>query len=402
MREKIKHVLHRLHPVRITESLRLFIRDETIGGKLVIAAAALSLIVVNSPLQDVFMSFWHQKLSIGIGNLHLEMSFVHWVNEALMAFFFLVVGLEIKREFTRGEMRDRKTATLPIGAAFGGMLIPALFYLAFAGGTPAAHGWGIAVATDTAIAVAVLALLGHRVPLQLKVFLLAMAVADDVFAIGVIGIFYTENADLLYLACSFAIIGLIYLFRRYLSSRLLLVVGLGIVLWITTHQAGVHASIVGVVMGLLAPIPRADSQLSTPEKVERFFLPITTLFVVPLFAFANAGFVISADPFLNDQYVVLAIVAGLVVGKVTGITLICWLLVKLGLAKLPSDLRWAHIIGAGFIAGIGFTVSIFIAELAFDNGSPYIVAGKTGIFIASTVSALIGLAFLRRVHRRYG
>jgi len=396
MKEKIKHALHHLHPLRITESLYLFLRDESIGGKLVIAAALLSIVAINSPLQNAFYYFWQQPLSIGLGYWKLEMSLVHWLNEAFMAFFFLVVGLEIKREFVRGELRSRESAILPIGAAVGGVIIPALFYLTVAGHTPGVHGWGIATATDTAIAVAILGLLGSRVPIQLKIFLLALAVADDVLAVIVISLFYAGDANLSFVACSILIIIGIYLFRSYLAPRLWLVLLLGASLWLMTHLSGIHASIVGVVMGLLAPIPERGREVSTPEKVERFFLPITTLFVVPLFAFANAGFVISLQPFIDGPFVIAGIAAGLIAGKVIGIVASSWILVKLRIARLPDTVNWRHIIGVGFIAGIGFTVSLFIAELAFPTGSVFVDAAKVGIFIASTISGLIGLAILSR------
>lgn len=399
MKEKIKHILKQVHPVRVTQLLRLFIRDESIGGKLVIGAAVLSLIVVNSPLQYMFTAFWHQELTIGVGEWHIGMSLLHWLNEGLMALFFLVVGLEIKREFVRGELRERRTAMLPVGAAIGGVVVPALIYIVIVNQPDAIHGWGIPISTDTAIAVAALALLHRRVPIQLKIFLLALAVADDIIAISVIGIFYTENANIFYLIFSIALIWLIYAQRRYLATRLLLVSGLGILLWLTMHEGGVHASIVGVVMGLLAPIPPKGTEISVPEKVERFFLPITTLFVVPLFAFANAGFTLSIDPFIHNSNLIIAIVAGLVVGKVIGVAGMSWLLVRCKLAQLPDGVTWRHVVGVGFMAGIGFTVSLFIAELAFANGSPFIDAAKAGIFLASLLSAAIGFAILRHAPR---
>lgn len=398
--ELVKHVMYRLHPLRVSESLSLFLRDESIGGKLVIVAAFLSLLVVNSPLQNVFYDFWHQSLSVGFGQWIFHLSLIEWLNEGLMALFFLVVGLEIKREFIRGELRDHKTAILPIGAAIGGVVLPAILYLNFAAHPSAIHGWGVAISTDTAIAVAILSLLGSRVPLQLKIFLLALAVADDMLAILVIGLFYADGVNLFFLGCSAAIILMTYIFRSFLSTRLLLVIGLGTVLWLTTHLGGVHGSIVGVVMGLLAPIPPRAKAVSTPEKVERFFLPLTTLIVVPLFALANAGFPISSEPFATSMDVIVGVICGLLVGKVLGITLMSWLLVRLGIAELPEEVTWRHIVGVGFIAGIGFTMSLFIAELAFQDSLRELDAAKIGIFIASTVSAMIGLLILSRKKRR--
>lgn len=395
---RIRHIAKRLHPLRITESLHVFLRDESIGGKLVIGAALLSLAVVNSPLAQQFSDFWHQTLSMSIAEWHIELTFHQWLNEGLMALFFLVVGLEIKREFVRGELREKRTALLPIGAAIGGVIVPALLYLAFTFNTPAAHGWGIPISTDTAIAIALLGLLRHHVPIQLKIFLLALAVADDVLAVTVIAFFYSGNIDWPYLSLSISIIGLIYLFRGYLASRLLLVLALGGVLWLTTYESGIHASVVGVIMGLLAPIPPKGAE-STPEKVERFFLPITTLFVVPIFAFANAGVVFSYDAFTQNTYIIGGIMAGLIVGKVIGIAGASYLLVKANKATLPDNVTWRHIIGVSLIAGVGFTMSIFIAELTFGYGSPYIDTAKIGIFIASIISGAIGTYILRKAKK---
>lgn len=397
---RIRHIARQLHPLRITESLHIFLRDESIGGKLVIGAALLSLLVVNSPLSQQFADFWHHTLSLNIAGWSLSLTFHQWLNEGLMALFFLVVGLEIKREFVRGELREKRTALLPIGAAIGGVVVPALLYLAFTFNTPAAHGWGIPISTDTAIAIAVLGMLRNHIPIQLKIFLLALAVADDVLAVTVIAFFYSGNIDWAYLSLSVAIIGLIYLFRGYLASRLLLVLALGIVLWLTTYESGIHASVVGVIMGLLAPIPPKGVE-STPEKVERFFLPITTLFVVPIFAFANAGVVFTAEAFTQDSYIIAGIMAGLIIGKVIGIAGASFLLVAIKQADLPDNVTWRHIVGVSLIAGIGFTMSIFIAELTFGYGSPFIDTAKIGIFVASIISGVLGVAILRTAKRSH-
>lgn len=398
--DKIRKLLHHLHPLRITESLYVFLRDESIGGKLVVVAAILSLIIVNSPLRPYFIDFWNQTLALKVAGWHLELSFLNWLNEGLMALFFLVVGLEIKREFVRGELREKSTAMLPIGAAIGGVVAPALLYLLFTAHTPdVISGWGIPISTDTAIAIAVLGLLRNHIPIQLKIFLLALAVTDDILAVTVITLFYSGDINIWCLLLSIGIVGFIYRFRRYLSKRLIFVLALGTILWLTTHASGIHASIVGVVMGLLAPIPERGRE-STPEKVERFFLPLTTLIVVPIFAFANAGVVISLDQPMQNYSLIYGIVAGLIIGKVIGITGAIWLLIKLKKAVLPETISWRQIIGMSFIAGIGFTMSIFIADLTFPHGSPFIDTAKMSIFVASTISAIIGISILRK-RRRY-
>lgn len=397
MKEKVKNLVVILHPKRVATLFDTFLKDETIGGKLILVAALLSLIVVNSPLVDEFNHFWHLPFSIGLGSWSLSLDLRHWVNEGLMAFFFLVVGLEIKRELIKGELKDLKTAILPVGAAVGGMLIPALIYLAFNLNTGAIQGWGIPIATDIAFAVAVLSLLSKRVPVSLKIFLLALAIADDIGAIFVIALFYAEVINYWYLATSVLIAVSIFLFRKRLTYRFLIVVLLGILLWFTAHLSGIHASIVGALMGLLAPVGRSSDKLGVSEKVEKLFLPITTFFVLPIFAFANAGFPVSANALTTNQSILWGVFFGLVAGKVVGITLASWLLVKLGVAQLPKGVEWKHIIGIGFIAGIGFTVSIFITELAFSDHQAFVNTAKMGIFIASATSALLGYTILRSV-----
>lgn len=395
MKEKVKHIARRLHPKRVATLFDTFLKDESIGGKIILVAAVLSLIVVNSPLRDAFDGFWHLPLSIGLGSWSLSMDLRHWVNEGLMAFFFLVVGLEIKRELVKGELKDIKTAILPIGAAVGGVLIPALIYVAFNFNTGATQGWGIPIATDIAFAVAVLSLLSKRVPVSLKIFLLTLAIADDIGAIFIIALFYAEIINYWYLIASFMLAISIYLFRKRLTYRVVLVSLLGVLLWVTTHLSGIHASIVGAVMGLLAPVAVSGGNVSVSEKVEKFFLPISTFFVLPVFAFANAGFPISASALTTNQSILWGIFLGLVFGKVIGITLASWLLVKFKVAQLPKGVVWKHIIGVGFIAGIGFTVSIFITELAFADSVTYTNTAKMGIFIASLTSALLGYITLR-------
>ncbi|MBC7512281.1 Na+/H+ antiporter NhaA [Candidatus Saccharibacteria bacterium] len=375
--------------------LETFLKDESIGGKLILVAALLSLIVVNSPLVDVFNNFWHIPLSIGLGSWSLSLDLRHWVNEALMAFFFLVVGLEIKREITKGELKDVKTAILPVGAAVGGMVVPALIYLFFNVNTDALQGWGIPIATDIAFAIAILSLLSKRVPVSLKIFLLTLAIADDIGAIFVIALFYAEIINYWYLAASFFLVIVIFIFRKQLTHRLWLVGALGTIVWVITHLSGIHASIVGAVIGLLVPVSVVQNKIGASEKLEKLILPMTTFFILPVFAFANAGFPISANALTTNQSILWGVFFGLVLGKVIGITFATWLMVKFNVARLPRSVQWKHIIGIGFIAGIGFTVSIFITELAFSDSQSYITTAKMGIFIASGVSALLGYILLR-------
>lgn len=385
--EKIKHTL-----------TKIFLEDESIGGKFILIAAALSLIAVNSPLQHIYLDFWQQKLTIGIEPWTLTMDLRHWINEGLMAIFFLVVGLEIKRELVKGRLKTFKTAILPIGAAIGGMIVPALIYLVFNPQTNIS-GWGIPIATDIAFAVTVLALLGKRAPLALKVFLLTLAIADDLGAITVIALFYAEIIHYGFLALSITTVLAIFLLRKWLGNKFPLVILAGISLWITTHLSGIHASVVGAIMGLLAPVATTNDKPSLPEKVEKSLLPVSTFLVLPIFAFANAGFVISTEAFTAAPSVFWGIMIGLVAGKVVGITAVSWIMLKLKIAELPTGITLRHIVGAGFLAGIGFTVSIFITELAFSDNHILTETAKTAIFIASFISAALGSIVLLRSPR---
>jgi Na+:H+ antiporter, NhaA family len=401
MKEKVKHIVSRLHPRHVPALLNTFLKDESISGKLILGATLLALIVVNSPLYDAYEKLWHIDLSIGLGSRSLSMDLQHWVNEGLMAFFFLVVGLEIKREFIRGELRDAKKAALPIAAALGGMIVPALIYAALNPGPEVIRGWGIPIATDIAFAVGILMLLGDRVPVSLKVFLLTLAIADDIGAIIVIALFYAEIIHYGYLLASVLLLLGLWVFRRYFVGQAAILMILGITLWLTTHFSGIHASIVGVALGLLAPMSGSAKEATVAEKFERTFLPISTFIALPVFAFANAGLVLSAGIFDNSSSgsVMWGIILGLVVGKMVGITGAAWLLVRSGKAKLPSDTNWQHIIGVGFIAGIGFTVSLFITELAFGSNEHLIETAKISIFIASALSALLGSIVLLKTKR---
>lgn len=385
--EKIKHTL-----------TKIFLEDESIGGKFILIAAALSLIAVNSPLQHIYLDFWQRELTIGIEPWTLTMDLRHWINEGLMAIFFLVVGLEIKRELVKGKLKTFKTAILPIGAAIGGMIVPALIYLVFNPQTNIS-GWGIPIATDIAFAVTVLALLGKRAPLALKVFLLTLAIADDLGAITVIALFYAEIIHYGFLALSILTVLAILLLRKWLGNKFLLVILAGISLWITTHLSGIHASVVGAIMGLLAPVTATNDKPSLPEKVEKSLLPVSTFLVLPIFAFANAGFVISTEAFTAAPSVFWGIMIGLVAGKVVGITAVSWIMLKLKIAELPIGITLRHIVGAGFLAGIGFTVSIFITELAFSDNHILTETAKTAIFIASFISAALGSIVLLRSPR---
>lgn len=379
--------------------LRTLLRDEAIGGKLVIAASLLALFVANSSFAQSYDAFWHKTLTIGINDFSVSLDLRHWVSEGLMALFFLVIGLEIKREIVKGQLRQLRTALLPIGAAVGGMIVPACIFIALnLNQEGSLNGWAIPVATDIAFALAVMSLLGSRVSSSLRVFLLTLAIVDDIGAIILIALFYGEGLHLVPLLVALVIVLGLFLVNnsRHLTLAVFIVVGVGF--WIATYKSGIHPSIAGAFLGLLAPL-KAHEHGSVAERLERYTIPLSTFLVVPLFAFANLGIKLSFRSFdvSGSTQLMAGIILGLVLGKVIGIGLASWILVKLKLADLPLHSNWIQVIGVGFIAGIGFTVSVFITELAFDSQQLTDVA-KLSIIIASTLSAIVGYVFLR--HRK--
>lgn len=403
MHEKLKKIaakarLNRLARLqRIPEILRIFLKDEAIGGKLILVAAVLALLIANSPLFWLYDSFWHKHLTIGVNNLVVTMDLRHWVGEGLMALFFLVVGLEIKREVIKGNLLKIRSALLPVGAALGGMIVPAAIFLFININHPAnLDGWAIPIATDIAFALAVISLLGRRVPSTLKVLLLTISIVDDIGAILIIGLFYGEGFKLPMLLMSIVVAFIIYFFRSHSKMSLPLFSFLGILFWLAVYHSGIHASLAGAFLGFIAPLNSLPNRYSIAEKLERMVLPVSTFIVLPVFAFANIGVRISPDSLRADNAVPLmwGIILGLFLGKVLGISLVSWILVKLKLTKLPPNITWMQIIGIGFIAGVGFTVSVFIAGLAYNDHPLLIDAAKIAILIGSTFSAVFGYLFL--------
>lgn len=379
--------------------LRTFLRDEAIGGKLILVAAILALTIANSPLNGVYQDFWHQKLTVGVNDFGISLDLRHWVSEGLMAIFFLVVGLEIKREMLRGQLRQFKTAVLPVGAAVGGMVVPALLFLLVNMAFPVnLQGWAIPVATDIAFALGVMSLLGRRLPSSLRIFLLTLAIADDLGAITIIALFYSSGIAVFPLLVAVMILSALIIIRHTKAMSLTLFVLGAIAVWAALQKSGVHASIAGAIVAFAAPL-RSHQWIA--ERLERLTLPISTFIVVPLFAFANVG--VPIDPSALQEYgaasLARGIALGLVVGKVLGIVLAAWLLVRIGVARLPEGSRWSHIVGVGLLAGIGFTVSIFITDLAFPVNQQLANVAKLSIVVASTVSAFAGYIVLRRSKR---
>ena len=382
---------------RMPRVLRRFLETEAAGGVVLVIAAAVALAWANSPWDGAYQSLWHTELTVGLGRWAHSEDLRHWVNDALMTLFFLVVGLEIKRELVTGDLRDPRVAALPAIAALGGMVVPALLYLAVAAGTGASRGWGIPMATDIAFAVGVLALLGRRVPPALKLFLLTLAIVDDIGAVVVIALFYAGELNLGFLGGAVAVLaGMVALRRAGVSGIAPYAVG-GVGVWALTLASGVHATIAGVALGLLTPaVPVKAGSVSPVERLERRLHPWTSFLVVPLFALANAGVDIGGD---GPVRVTVGVVVGLVLGKTVGITLASWAAVRLGLARLPKGVSWPMLAGTGAVAGIGFTVSLFVTELAFDPG-PVQDAAKVGVLAASVLAAAVGSLAVMLASRR--
>ena len=376
------------------------ISAEAAGGLALVLAAVVALVWANSPVGSSYQAFWGYELRIGAGTLSITEDLQHWVNDGLMALFFFVVGLEIKRELVRGELRRPRAAALPVVAALGGVALPALLFLAFTAGTEAASGWGIPMATDIAFAVGVLALLGSRVPTGAKLLLLTVAIVDDIIAIAVIALFYSDSVSALWLAGAVAGLGAVVVMRRWGVTAIWPYVPVGLVVWLCTLESGVHATIAGVALALLTPAGEVGGR-RVLDTLEHRLAPVSTFVVVPLFAVANAGVLLATDTLraAATSPVALGIAVGLVVGKVVGISLAITLMLRTGWGHLPEGVGRRHALGVAALAGIGFTVSLFIADLAYDD--PAITeTAKIGIFAGSLVAAILGAALLGLRRRR--
>ncbi|WP_022929000.1 Na+/H+ antiporter NhaA [Patulibacter americanus] len=414
---------------RSSRGLRAFLATETGSAGLLLFATVVALVWANSPLASSYEDLWGAHLKIDLAGAHIDETLGHWVNDGLMAFFFYVVGLEIRREMILGELRDRRAAAVPAIAALAGMVVPALLYFAINAGGPGAHGWGIVMATDIAFVLGALAILGDRVPSGVRVFLLTLAIVDDIGAIIVIAIFYAESINLTALAAAGGILVAIVVLRRFTPPwRGPAYLVAGIFLWVATLESGVHPTIAGVVMGLLtavhppqrADIERAASvsrifrQTPTPasgraavleigaavspnERFTASIHPWTSYLVIPLFALANAGVPLGGDALQNalTSPITIGVIVGLVAGKGIGIALSTAMAVRVGVGPLPHGMHRGHLPGAAALAGIGFTVSLFVADLAFTEQALRDEA-KVGVLVASVLAAAIGLIGLAR------
>jgi len=419
--------------------LQHFLDTEASGGIVLLAAAVVALVWANSPWAASYDRVWHTELTIGIGDWSITEDVRHWINDALMAIFFFVVGLEIKRELVVGELRDPRSAALPVFAALGGMVAPALIYVAINAGGPGADGWGIPVATDIAFAVGLIAIAGRGLPSSVRLLLLTLAIVDDIGAILIIAIFYSSGIGWWALGAAGALLVTIKLLDRLHVRWMPVYVVLGAGVWLAFFESGVHATIAGVALGLLTPArpfqdPDAVSKearrataetaderqppdedvpvwlylssltreaVAPLDRLEHSLHMWTSFAIMPLFALANAGIEISAGT-LGDaatNRTTIGIVAGLVIGKLAGVTGVAWLATKLRIARLPNGVSWPHVMAVGAVAGIGFTVSLFIAGLAFSEPD-VLEPAKLGVFAASVIAGVVGTIILRSIRRR--
>ena len=375
---------------KIFQPFTLFFRSNSIGGIILLFCVAIAIIIANSPLAEAY----HHYLTTNISIFSSQLNIHFLVNEVLMTVFFLLVGLEIKRELVEGELANIKQASLPIFSAIGGMLLPALLYTLFNFGSANIAGWGIPMATDIAFAVAIISLLGKKVPLSLKIFLTALAIVDDLGAIVVIAIFYTASIQWGYLLLALACTFLLLLLNKKNSNNLFFYLLIGVFLWYFIYQSGIHATIAGVILALTIPTNKGN-KISPLEKLEHRLAKPVSFLIMPLFALVNTAIVLNVDAFSSlSSPIGLGIGFGLILGKVIGISLFAYIAIQLGWSAMPTNCNAKHIIGAGFLAGIGFTMSIFIALLSFSDLQTQTTA-KLAILVASIISGMIGFAILR-------
>ncbi len=430
---------------RLMRPFKTFARVEASGGILLLVCTIIAMILANSPLAEAYHHFWEVPVTIGAGTYHLTESLHHWINDGLMTVFFFVVGLEIKRELMVGELANPRQAALPIAGAIGGMIFPAIIYIFFNYGIEGKSGWGIPMATDIAFALGVITLMGKRVPLGLKVFLVALAIVDDLGAVLVIALFYTSNISWLMLGAAAAVY-IVMIGMNLIGIRQPIPYAiLGFFLWLAFLKSGVHATISGVISAFIIPTfitcdpasfykrsmcslenfresstgekegttaltnhdqlnaldqikENLENMLSPMHRLEHQLHPVTTFFIMPVFALANAGITLEGDLFgLLLKPVSVGIILGLVLGKQIGITFFSWLSVKLGIASLPPQVSWKELYGTAWLGGIGFTMSLFVANLAFPGQEELLINGKIGILTASLLAGTIGFILLRKI-----
>ncbi len=414
---------------RFLRPLARFLHVEATSGIVLLLCTIVALIAANSPYAESYLAIWETDVTFGWGTFHFHHSLHHVINDGLMAIFFFVIGLEVKREIIHGSLSSLKQASLPFAAAIGGMIVPAALYLSLQFGQPGMRGWGIPMATDIAFVVGCLAILGPRVPHSLRVLLLSLAIVDDIGAILVIAVGYTESFEIQYFMLATLCIGIVHLMSRLGARRFPPYIVVGAVAWYALHESGIHATLAGVILGLMTPakavlvperfreyllekkeefqtarwsirrnradvvkeVQRVTREMVSPlEYLEMTLHPWSAYVIMPVFALANAGVPIELSN-LGDS-VAIAVVLGLVIGKPFGISLFSWLVIRSGLARLPNGLSWSMLTAGSFLAGIGFTMALFIDGLAF--GAEGIDTAKIGVLVGSAVSGLLGMLFL--------
>ncbi len=421
--------------------MQTFIAKEQSSGIILLVMTALALLIANSPLNAGYQQLLETKIGISVGPFALSESVLHWINDGLMVMFFFVVGLEIKREFVAGELANPRAAALPILAAIGGAIIPALIYALFNNGLPSLRGWGVPMATDIAFALGCLALLGDRVPFSLKVFLTAVAIVDDMLAVLVIALFYTADLHGSFLLAGLALLAMLYGLNRLGVRAPLVYGGVGVIIWICFLESGVHATIAGVLIALTVParvridaptflarvrvlltdfaaadeirspiladerqqhavheIEELTEHVQAPlQRLEHSLHGVVALVIMPIFALANAGVRLSLEGLPSETPAILSgVVLGLLIGKPLGLVGVTWLTVRLGIAPMPAGATWWHMLGVSVLAGIGFTMSLFIASLAFESDA-YLAVTKIGVLGASLLAGVLGMLLLSRL-----
>ena len=376
----------------ISSPFKWFFRLEAASGLVLLISAILALIISNSDLSSLYFETLNKYLFIGINNFGLKLSVLHWINDALMAIFFFFVTLEIKREFLQGELSNIKQALLPIIAAVGGMVVPALFYVVINFGDPETiNGWAIPSATDIAFSLGVLSLLGKRVPLSLKVFLTALAIIDDLGAILIIALFYSGDLNIMYLSLMLVAFIILLVINKFNIKVFFPYLLIGLLLWDFTHNSGIHATIAGVLVAMTIPLRKKEKDFSLLIKIEHAISPYVAFGIMPLFAFANAGVSLEGLSLssLLDK-VPLGIVLGLFVGKQIGVFVFSYISIKLKIAQMPGNSSWYNFYGVGILTGIGFTMSLFVGNLAFVENAQYMDGVKIGVLTGSLLSTLAG------------
>ncbi len=380
----------------ISSPFKWFFKLEAASGILLLISAIAALIVSNSELSVYYFETLNKYLFIGINNFGLKLSVLHWINDALMAIFFFFVTLEIKREFLQGELSSLKQAMLPIIGAVGGMLIPALIYIYINIGNPnTLNGWAIPSATDIAFSIGILSLLGSRVPISLKVFLTALAIIDDLGAIVIIAFFYTGDLNIQYLLLMLVTFILLLVLNKFSIKKFTPYLILGLFLWFFTHESGIHATIAGVLLASVIPHRKKDHDFSLLVKIEHAISPYVAYMIMPLFAFANAG--VSLEGLSLSSLLLpvpLGILLGLFVGKQLGVFVFSYASIKFGLATLPTNSNWVSFYAVGVLTGIGFTMSLFVGNLAFVNNMEYMDGVKIGVLSGSLLSTVVGFVLL--------